>query len=152
MHMNLYRILFLAVIFFVCIHSTKASEPLRIGWASSDITPEKSVLLRGQFYARMSEGVLDPIGATALSLESSVRGEVGRTVRISCDVGVIRDYMGDRGREVVVAELPELEPTDVTLHANQTEPAPLMGTMDTGIFCGRRLEWLGGEKDAMIPA
>ena len=28
-----------------------------IGWASGDITPDKSVLLQGQFHARVSEGI-----------------------------------------------------------------------------------------------
>ena len=36
-----------------------------IGWSSVDITPKSSVFLNGQYAARVSEGVMDPITATA---------------------------------------------------------------------------------------
>ena len=32
-----------------------------IGWALADITPDKPVLLSGQFHARISEGIMDPV-------------------------------------------------------------------------------------------
>ena len=44
---------------------------LRVGWASVDITPDEPVVLRGQFHARVSEGVMDPVTATTLAIESS---------------------------------------------------------------------------------
>ena len=47
------------------------SNTLHIGWASADITPEQPVVITGQFYARVSEGVMDPVTATALALESA---------------------------------------------------------------------------------
>ena len=46
------------------------TENLNIGWASADITPDKPVIIRGQFYARISDGVQDPITVTALAIES----------------------------------------------------------------------------------
>lgn len=134
------------------ITSTTASEPLKIGWASSDITPEKPVLLRGQFYARMSERVLDPIGATALSFESTATGKTNRTMIITCDLVVIPDYLRDQVRELVLAELPELEATDITVSATHTLTAPMMGNSDTRSFYGMSLEWLSGDEDAMTPA
>ena len=39
---------------------------LLVGWSSVDITPESPVPLQGQFAARVSEGVLDPLTATVL--------------------------------------------------------------------------------------
>jgi len=42
---------------------------LYVGWASVDITPEKSVNLVGQMTKRISQSVLDPLTATALALE-----------------------------------------------------------------------------------
>ena len=48
-----------------------ASEyPLLVGWAQADITPEKPVLVAGQFAARLSEEILDPLQTTALALQS----------------------------------------------------------------------------------
>ena len=43
---------------------------LRIGWASADLTPQRAVQVSGQFHVRVSEGVRDPITATALALSS----------------------------------------------------------------------------------
>ena len=41
-----------------------------IGWSSESITPERPVMLQGQFYARVSEGIMDSLKAMALALES----------------------------------------------------------------------------------
>ena len=43
---------------------------LLIGWATGDITPDRPVLVQGQFPARVSEGILDSLTVTALVLES----------------------------------------------------------------------------------
>ena len=48
-------------------------ENTRIGWAQADITPVKNVLLAGQFHARVSEGIMDPVTATVLAIESECR-------------------------------------------------------------------------------
>lgn len=36
---------------------------IKAGWASTDITPGKPVVVTGQFHARVSEGVMDPVTA-----------------------------------------------------------------------------------------
>ena len=46
--------------------SVDSESALLIGWASREITPERPALLRGQFHARVSEGVMDPVTVTAL--------------------------------------------------------------------------------------
>ena len=43
---------------------------LKIGWASTDISTDEPVLLSGQMYIRISQGVLDPITATALWIDN----------------------------------------------------------------------------------
>jgi len=48
----------------------KGEGRLLAGWASTDIAPEEPVQLAGQFHQRISEGVHDPITATALALET----------------------------------------------------------------------------------
>ena len=59
---------------------------LLAGWASTDITPCKRVSLQGQNYERISEGVHDPIYATALALQ---KGNV-QVIMVACDLIVIR--------------------------------------------------------------
>lgn len=50
--------------------SSTSATKLRIGWGQVDITPTETVFVAGQFGARVSEGVLDPLSVTALALDS----------------------------------------------------------------------------------
>ena len=43
---------------------------LKIGWAHTDITPERPILMEGQMYMRYSGYIHDPVTATALALVS----------------------------------------------------------------------------------
>ena len=43
-----------------------APGSLKIGWGSSDITPDRSVVITGGSAVRISQGVSDPVTATAL--------------------------------------------------------------------------------------
>ena len=44
------------------------NSSIKIGWAEANITPDEPVLLQGQFHARVSEGVKNPIMATVMAL------------------------------------------------------------------------------------
>ena len=72
-----------------------SSEGLNIGWASADLTPVKPVLIAGQFHARVSEGVMDPLTATVLAIESVQGPEREQAILISCDFVAISDGMRD---------------------------------------------------------
>ena len=67
------------------------SQQLTIGWAGADLTPEQPAMICGQFHARVSEGVLDPITATALALQS---GE-DHAMLVSCDLVTVPDALRD---------------------------------------------------------
>ncbi len=97
-------------------------KPLHIGWAQADITPDQKVYLAGQHYARISEGVMDPVTATALAVESANSGGV---VMVSCDLVGISDELRDAVRAGIRSELAELEPLNVFLNATHTHAAPL---------------------------
>jgi hypothetical protein len=104
-------------------------DGLRIGWASADITPEKPVTLRGYFRARVSEGVLDPLTATALALESVRDGAVEDwTIMVSLDLIAVGNALRDRVREHVRNELPDLDPGKVFFNATHTHVAPSFGS------------------------
>ncbi len=94
----------------------------RIGWAATDITPDEPVMLHGQFHARVSERVKDPVTATALVLESPRDGS--RLVMVSCDLVIIHDALRDAVREHIRRELPELDPMAVLMSATHTHTAP----------------------------
>lgn len=85
---------------------------LKIGWAQADITPQEPVAITGQFHARVSEGVRDPITATALVLDSADE----RVIFVSCDLVAI----GEALRDAVVERLPEDGPGAAALIMNAT--------------------------------
>src|SRR5687768_4564523 len=99
----------LALMLALC---SPAIAALKVGWAQADITPKEPVLLAGQFPSRVSEGVLDPITATVLTLEAD--GE--HVVFVTCDVVSIADKLRDSVR-ARLANVPGLDPMKVILHA-----------------------------------
>lgn len=109
-------------------------EMMQVGWSSADITPDAPIYLSGQRYSRISEGVKDPIMATALALESD-SGE--GVILVSLDVVGIPDEIrggGDmrgRVREMVRAALPGEEVPQVVLNATHTHAGPVLSANAT---------------------
>ena len=106
-----------------------AGDTLSIGWSSVDITPENSAMMRGGI---RSTGVLDPITATVLALESSDEsaGSSNRFILVSCDRQHITDgnrypanMLGDV-RALASRAVPEIEPNQIILMATHTHVAP----------------------------
>jgi len=97
---------------------------LHIGWASADLTPDQPVQISGQFHARVSEGVLDPVTATALALSAGDEGPSSAVVLVSCDVVGIPDGLRQAVRQRVAAAIPQLDPLCVCLNATHTHTAP----------------------------
>lgn len=98
---------------------------LRIGWGSTDITPEQPVVLTGFSSARVSEGVLDPLTATALVLESVRDGEtLDYVVMISIDLISISSDVLQLVREEVQRREPEIDADKLVLIATHTHAAP----------------------------
>ena len=67
---------------------------LTIGWATRDVSTDKPVSLPGQFHARISKGVFDPVFVTAMAIGS---GD-DLAIFVSADIVVIRNYLIDRLR------------------------------------------------------
>ena len=85
----------LIILFSKCTDSkveNKGGEgDFHIGWSSVNITPDSPVLIWGQRHARISEGILDSVTATALAIESGKGSSSKRTILISCDLAGILD-------------------------------------------------------------
>lgn len=75
------------------------------GWAETDITPPGKVCLAGQHFARVSEGIKDPVTATALAVSSP--GDARGTVMVSCDLidisSLFMDAVRSRARSLTGA-------------------------------------------------
>jgi hypothetical protein len=122
------------------------SQPdgLRVGWASADITPDQPVVLRGQFHARVSEGVMDPVTATALALESVHQdGSKDYTVMVSVDLASLGDALRDQIREQIGEQLPDLDPDKVFFCATHTHSAPSFGarTVERDAAVAKQYGW-----------
>jgi len=95
---------------------------LRVGWATTDSTPPKPVSVVGFFEKRISDGVRDPLTATALALESP--GATGRTaeqaILISCDLLWIRKTTQEAVRKALKEQLPDFDSDKVILNATHT--------------------------------
>lgn len=97
---------------------------LEIGWATADLTPDAPVLVSGQFHCRISEGVRDPVTATALALASGDGVPAVSAVLVSCDLVGIPDSLLRAVRCRVRERLPDLDPEWVVLNATHTHTAP----------------------------
>ncbi len=114
-----------------------AQQDLKIGWAIADITPDKPVLVSGQFHARVSEGVLDPILATVLAMESGDNSQTSeKAILISCDLVGISDGTRDDAetnlvstvRRMITSKISGMAENDIVVSATHTHAAPYCGT------------------------
>ncbi len=156
--MKKHLILFLTaalMVLFVSFSALNAGDPVNftIGWASLDITPDQPVLISGQFHARISEGIMDPLTVTALALESGSGPSSEKTIMISADLVVITDgtrdgsadNLRDNVRRILTGSIPELRPEQVVLNATHTHSGPLYNSSKDA------REAYGVELDAMPP-
>ena len=107
--------------------------PLYIGWSAVDITPERPVALVGQLHKRISQGVLDPLTATALAIETRVPdGRREQAILVSCDVLFICKSMQDRVKEALKTGLPDFDADKLLLNATHTHTGPGFADEDFG--------------------
>jgi hypothetical protein len=99
---------------------------LRIGLATISITPDKPVALDGQFRLRISEGVDNPITATALALEAREGDRVvNEAILLSADIVAFRPQVPPQVRKRLQAKLPDFDPRKLVLTATHTHTAPV---------------------------
>jgi hypothetical protein len=151
-------LVFLFIAGISSIHPACGQDHIRIGWAAAEITPSKPVLLAGQFHARVSEGVMDPITATALAMEVHRNGEASGVVMISCDLVSIPDglregaNLRDRVRALLTDLSPALRAEDIILNATHTHAAPVLSsTGNVEDIYGVELEMMAPGSAVMSP-
>ena len=126
---------------------------LYIGWGQADITPDEPVLVSGQFYARISEGIMDPVTATALVMESRENGFSDYAVMISCDLAIIPGWLGKTARDKIKKLVPGIEHDRVIINATHTHTAPECRTlMDGSMVRGANTSACGVDLPVMNPA
>jgi hypothetical protein len=118
------KVLLLALSLASC--ATAFAEPLLIGSATIDITPDQPVALAGQFSTRISKSVEAPIFASAIAFESRRDGKaVDHAILISCDLVAIRQSVFQKIRAHLQPLLPEVDMRKVIINATHTHTAPV---------------------------
>ncbi len=103
-----------------------------IGWSVADVTPPRPVVLRGQFHARISQHVQDPLTATALALESpGPDGDNEQAIMVSCDRVNVPSCIQERLTAELAPRLSGFEPDKLFLNATHTHTAP---EIEEGIY------------------
>ncbi|QDV39040.1 hypothetical protein [Tautonia plasticadhaerens] len=103
------------------------SAELRVGAATTSITPDRPVALSGQMTTRIAEQVESPVTATALAIEARQGDEVvDQAILVSCDLVAIREGLVDRVRRRLGDRLPDFDPRKLILSATHTHTAPVL--------------------------
>lgn len=157
------KVVFLACLIFLSIqglsnnHVKPQADSFKLGWSSVDITPDKPVLIAGQFHARVSEGVMDPITATVLAMESVQNGSSQSSVLVSVDWVSVSDGMRDpsnlrgRLRELLKDLSPAIKGENIMINATHSHAAPLVSDIDPEKMYGITLKMMSPEKEMMSP-
>ncbi len=118
---------------------------LKVGWAQAEITPPQlPAAIFGQLYARVSEGVRDPLYATVCAFEA---GE-DAAVFVGCDLIYICDELRDLVYHRLEATQNGVDASKVILHATHTHAGPDLRSnnlwgVDIGVAPGGEyLSWL----------
>ena len=99
--------------------------PLRVGWATADITPPQPVALVGQLHKRISIGVRDPLSATVLALDTrDSAGKGDQAILVSCDVLFIQRAVQERVQDAIRNRLPGFDSTKLFLNATHSHTGP----------------------------
>ena len=105
---------------------------LKIGWSRKDVSSKDPLPITGQFYLRVSEGVLDPILVNTLTLENN--GDY--VIFVQVDAGSINGGLLDLVRARVNELNPEIDATKIIMNATHTHCGPSLAEEDN--------VWAGG--------
>ncbi|MCM8821433.1 MAG: hypothetical protein NC831_01265 [Candidatus Omnitrophica bacterium] len=104
------------------------SKEFFAGWENVDITPQQPVCLCGQFSARVSEGIKDPITSTICFFESVAQdGATSHAVIVSCDLVAIPGQFRKAIVEKTKIMMPDVRDEEIIISATHTHTAPEVG-------------------------
>src|SRR5512147_1527558 len=98
-----------------------SAAELRIGGATTSITPDQPVALDGHRNLRISNKIESPVTATALAWESRDGDKVlDQAIMVSCDLVGIRDGILNKMREKVKPRLADFDARKLFMNATHT--------------------------------
>ena len=100
---------------------------LHAGWASEEVALERPVPLAGQFFARVSTHVNDPITVTALALEADGgHGQNEQAILLSCDLASVPAEVLEQVRRAIAPRLPGFDTNKLVMNATHTHTGPVL--------------------------
>lgn len=145
------RNLLILVLILSCVSNFKLKaqeDPLYVGWAVADVTPDKPVALVGQLQKRISVSVQDHLNATVLALETRAdNGRKEQAVMVSCDLLFIRAHTQKKLQNEVAQRLPDFDASKLFMNAIHSHTSP--GVIDDE-FLG--LYDISNDKGVMKPS
>ena len=77
---------------------------IQIGWARRDVSTSEPLNLPGQFYMRISKGIMDPVTVTAMAVENNGQ----KAVFVSADMIDCRHGLLDEVRALAEKRIPSV--------------------------------------------
>ncbi len=113
--------------FYLLLTVFSFASDLRVGTASVDITPEKSVPLWGQFNLRLSKGVETPITANIIAIGSYEKEKLtDAAILVSVDVVHVPTVFAKMVRDKSVAKDASINPDKIVMFAVHSHTAPTL--------------------------
>lgn len=126
----------------------------------ADLTPAGPAHIAGWSYLRVSEGVMDPIVATVLVLESvAEEGTDDMLILVGCDLARAEEALCSRVRELVAHLQPAIDVDTIVLNAThnhgapgvRTNPALAASLLERGLRVPAEWSYYGVDPEAMSP-
>ena len=95
---------------------------LKFGWSAHTYSEDKPVILCGQFHARVSQGIHDPLMINALAIDDGKDS----VVFVSADAAIIYNKAIEVIREKVTKRIPDFDAMKIVMNATHTHTAPDM--------------------------
>ena len=123
------------------------AAPLKIGWATTDISTDKPIFMQGTTRERQMQGLRDPLMTTALVIDNGEDCVIFST----WDVCVVWGTVAQRVRSIVGDRCPEIPTDKIIIHAIHThQPAECTFHCNSGILIDKSL-YLFGNLTCQIP-
>ena len=113
--------LLLATSLVLTVFSAVAA-PLKIGWARTDISPEKPIFMQGTPSERKSQGLRDPLMTTVLVIDNGEDCVIFNSWDTCCVLG----FMAKRVREAVAKKCPDIPVRKIIMNATHTHNGPAL--------------------------
>jgi len=125
------------------------AEPLKIGWATADISTDKPIFMQGTSLERQSQGLRDPLMTTALVIDNGKDCVIFNSWDTCCILG----FMAKRVRAAVAKKCPEIPVEKIIFNATHTHNGPaLMLKYKDKISNAYREDLIGKVSDTIVSA